>query len=471
MNLKMVPEIIVSNIETVYRRHSGVVEVTPVEEVRNPHNHDKESKESGQDMLKIKSIPSLLISNVTYIFIILSISILWSTPATVIPAHNAIQFPNYWWEAIVTGGPTIALYLAVITVLDWKLFYDTTYTKLLWTFVGLFANALVSIVSCWCVCFLIWTVWLGYNNPMPFVGMICYVITNLSQFIAIWYLFPKEQKTGEHYKKKIWAYIGYRLWQLFYVQQQLALKTVMMKLPLSLQWLVAFVVPVLRELNLTVLKKILKYAVDLDLFSLMKTRLTATITVFVINSFWIAIVVSSLASPATGYSMLAVDFALNVYDTWQIIKLNRKVLPKNGFEKVKQITHFLKKKEETMGLVAVEMIEMLVPIAYIITFIIAFYGKNAELIGGVKFGGWQHKEVDDLISFSSDLMMMFAIDFTALIVSAILLWRYASINLLSEGYNVMKLYCPLISNRIGGTIFLVIIELKSIISLNNFNVL
>ena len=131
------------------------------------------------------------------------------------------------------------------------------------------------------------------------------------------------------------------------------------------------------------------------------------------------------------------------------------------------MTHLLKKKEETMGLVAVEMIEMLVPIAYIITFTIAFYGKNAELIGGVKFGGWQHKEVDDLISFSSDLMMMFAIDFTALIVSAILLWRYASINLLSEGYNVMNLYCPLISNRIGGTIFLVIIELKCIILLNN----
>ena len=121
--------------------------------------------------------------------------------------------------------------------------------------------------------------------------------------------------------------------------------------------------------------------------------------------------VSSLASPATGYSMLAVDFGLNVYDTWQIIKLNRKVLPKNGFQKVKQITHLLKKKEETMGLVAVEMIEMLVPIAYMITFTIAFYGKNAKLIGGVKFGGWQHREVDDLIIFSSDSTLFVRKDF------------------------------------------------------------
>ena len=95
------------------------------------------------------------------------------------------------------------------------------------------------------------------------------------------------------------------------------------------------------------------------------------------------------------------------------------------------------------------------PIAYVITFTIAFYGSNAELIGGVKFGGWQHKKVEDLISFSSDLMMMFGIDLLALIISGVLLWRFACINILSEGFDVMKMYCPFISVRIGGTIFLV----------------
>ena len=433
-------------------QQSIVGELAPVEEVQITQIKSEESENFKQKPKKPKNLPSLLIYNLLYVFIILFVSILWSTPATLIPAQNAIQYPEYWWEVLVTGSLTIALYLAGVTILDWKVLYNLTYFQLLYPFIGLFANALVSLAVSWCICYFIWTPWLGYNNPMPFVGMICYVISNFSHFIAIWFLFPKEQKTKTGYRMKILAYLGYRLWHLFYVQQQLALKTIMVKLPLSIQWLVAFVVPILRELNLKVLKRILKHAVDSDKTSITRSNLIATISTFVNNTFWIAIVVSSLASQTTGYSMLAVDFTLNVFDTWQVIKLNRKISPK---DEMKKKEHVHEKKEATMELVAVEMIEMLVPIAYVITFTIAFYGTNAELIGGVKFGGWQHKEVEDLISFSSDLMMMFGIDLLALTISGILLWKFAYANILSEGFDVMKMYCPFISVRIGGTIFLV----------------
>lgn len=450
----------VNDISYIYQTKSSLnenkkiaaSELPPVEEVPVIMVNDEELEQTLRETKSQESLLSLFIWDLLYIFVILSMSILWSTPATVIPAHNAIQFPEYWWEVLVTGSFTIALYLAGYTVLDWQVLYNLSYYQLRFPFVGLFVNALVSLAGSWFICYMIWTPWLGYNNPMPFVGMICYVISNLSHFVTIWFLFPKEQKIEPGYKKKIMAYLEYRLWHLFYVQQQLALKTVMVRLPISIQWVVAFVVPVLRELNLSVLKKFLKNAVGVSPDSIARSNVIATISTFVNNTFWIAIVVSSLASQVTGYSMLAVDFTWNVYDTWQVIKLNRKILPKDEMQKNE---HIHKRKEETMALVAVEMIEMLVPIAYVITFTIAFYGANAELIGGVKFGGWQHNEVEDLIRFSSDLMMMFGIDFTALIISGILLWRFASTNILKEGYDVMKMYCPFISVRIGGTIFLV----------------
>ena len=108
-----------------------------------------------------------------------------------------------------------------------------------------------------------------------------------------------------------------------------------------------------------------------------------------------------------------------------------------------------------MGLIAAEMIEMVVPIAYVITFALAFYGENADIIGGVKFSGWQHEEVDDFLSFSTDLILMLAIDIVCLIVSGNLLWKFASINILSEGYIFLKQYGMMISVRMGGTIFLV----------------
>ena len=111
-----------------------------------------------------------------------------------------------------------------------------------------------------------------------------------------------------------------------------------------------------------------------------------------------------------------------------------------------------------MELIAIEMIETVVPIAYVTTFAIAFYGENADIIGGVKFSGWQHNEVEDIGRFATDLIKMIAIDFIALIVSGNLLWRFATINILSDGYRLMKVYWPFIAIRIGGITFLVNFE-------------
>ena len=431
-----------------------VPKLTPVEDLENIQNQNNNSKPLRKEVVNahVENPLKLLILNLIYILIILAVSILWSTPATLIPAHNAIRFPIYWWETLITGSTTIAMWLAVLTIIDWKILYGMTYSKLLLPFTWLFVNAWVSLAVSWCVCYLMWTQWLGYKNPMPFVGMICYVVSNFSHFIGIWFLFPKQHRPGVDDRKKDLAYIGYRLWQIFYVQQQLALKVVMIRLPSGIQWIVAIILPILRELNLIVLQRILKNATDSDKGFLIRANITASVSTNINNSFWMAIIISSLATDVTNYSLLAIDFILNVFGTWKIIKLSRMILTDDD---VGYNEHQQRKKEDIMGLIAAETIEMVVPIAYVITFALAFYGENADIIGGVKFSGWQHEEVDDFLSFSTDLILMLAIDIVCLIVSGNLLWKFASINILSEGYIFLKQYGMMISVRMGGTIFLV----------------
>ena len=133
-------------------QQSIVGELAPVEEVQITQIKSEESENFKQKPKKPKTLPSLLIYNLLYVFIILFVSILWSTPATLIPAQNAIQYPEYWWEVLVTGSLTIALYLAGVTILDWKVLYNLTYFQLLYPFIGLFANALVSLAVSWCIC-------------------------------------------------------------------------------------------------------------------------------------------------------------------------------------------------------------------------------------------------------------------------------------------------------------------------------
>ena len=77
------------------------------------------------------------------------------------------------------------------------------------------------------------------------------------------------------------------------------------------------------------------------------------------------------------------------------------------------------------------------------------------MIGGIGFSEWQYTRLENLFGFCADLGLMFLIDIAAWITSAILLWKYASTNLSDESYNLMRIYWPLISITIGGSIGLV----------------
>ena len=102
------------------------------------------------------------------------------------------------------------------------------------------------------------------------------------------------------------------------------------------------------------------------------------------------------------------------------------------------------------------MVEFLTPLAYCLTFTMAFYGANAYIIGGVRFSGWQFVEVKDIGNFLSEAVLMFIADFVCMITSGILLWKFASINVLLEGFQILRLYWPLISIAMAGSMFTVI---------------
>ena len=117
----------------------------------------------------------------------------------------------------------------------------------------------------------------------------------------------------------------------------------------------------------------------------------------------------------------------------------------------------VEKTEETLQLFAIETIEFLVPIIYSITFVMAYYGPNAELIGNIRNNDWNFQSVDDIASFLSDMFLMCFIDFTSCIISGLSLWIYASTSLFQEGYKVLKIFWPFVSIKMGGMIVMVVI--------------
>ena len=85
-------------------------------------------------------------------------------------------------------------------------------------------------------------------------------------------------------------------------------------------------------------------------------------------------------------------------------------------------------KDDVEGLVLTERVETVIPLLFITTFAMAFYGPNAELIGNVKLTIWQHEAVTDINELLKNIYIFLIIDFSSAIVNGFLLWKTCRIN-------------------------------------------
>ena len=393
---------------------------------------------------------------VFYLVLINLLCILWSVVPTLIPHHNIVEFPAYWWEPLIFGGYFVnALYETLYTILECKLVFGFTFLSSLWPLVRLLAVTYLATAVPHCVSYYIWSSFWGFNPPFPFIGVILYICWNIGHFIGIWFLFPSHLR--KEHGKRFCTYIVYRLWYLFMVQQKTVFMMMMAMVPSKFQWIMAILLPLVREFNTWVLTKILLKTANTETstsHSLILT-LTPTISVNISHSFWMALIISSEASQLTAYLILGADFILNLYSTFTILRLHRKISTTDEHDKEKVR---LKKTEETFMCFGLESIEATAPIVFFVIFILAYYGPNAEIIGGVKMDLWQHQPVQDIIAFAKDLFLMFSVEVSVSIISAILLWKFGSINFLKEGYKMLTVFWPLASTIMGGQNLQVIIR-------------
>ena len=99
---------------------------------------------------------------------------------------------------------------------------------------------------------------------------------------------------------------------------------------------------------------------------------------------------------------------------------------------------FSSAQENLSGLVLAERVDIVVPLLYISTFVMAYYGPNGELIGNVKLTLWQYQAVTDINKFLKNIFFLFAIDFTGAVVNALLLWIICKLNFLMTLKNIQK---------------------------------
>ena len=85
-------------------------------------------------------------------------------------------------------------------------------------------------------------------------------------------------------------------------------------------------------------------------------------------------------------------------------------------------------QENLEELVLTERIASVIPFTYLLTFLMAYYGPNAEILGNIKLTIWQYQGVTDIEGYIKNLCLLLVIDFSSFVTNGIVLWTMCKIN-------------------------------------------
>ena len=120
------------------------------------------------------------------------------------------------------------------------------------------------------------------------------------------------------------------------------------------------------------------------------------------------------------------------------------------------------KKDIMTELILNEFLEVVVPIAFMVTFSIAYHGPNKDILGGVGCTIWHYKRVDDLYAFLMPVVEMALIDAGSVVLAGVALWWFCRINICKEYCMVVRKYWIYLALWGGTIIGMVSIRINNI---------
>ena len=387
--------------------------------------------------------------DIPYRFAFYSLSCILLSIATtsiilLIPVHNVLEEPQYWWEIIIQALTGFVPVSCAYTLLNCSYWTNIGFLKgiknflmyylVVFIFMGVFA---VSISMGW-------SYGLKMPSPAPFYGLVVAYITLIFGFIPLWYLFPpawrKEKDIRRKFKFFLLAIAVNFAVTLIYTMYTKAF----IKAPLQYQWVVAIFLIPLREFNLW-----LQIKAGYKTAGVQDDSISNTCGHNINNRhcFFLAVILGTVATDVTCWVILTIDVSINMYLLLKIAwtKWKKGINEKNE-------AYMIKLFQE---LIINQTVEIIVPFTYLVCFLIAYYGPNAELLGTIKSNYWHHIPVKDIGQFMTNMGLFLIADGFSLIATYLVFMIVCGFNVLRAFSNMQKEYWFLFAVNTAYTINMV----------------
>ena len=399
-----------------------------------PKNAARERSKKLEDILTGTFRGKITLSNSVNGFIGIALSVLFSIIMTLWPQHNVIGNAKYWYEYMLViatcYAPIAAANIVFTSFYCMGLELKSVFKPLLFVFMS---GASISIVIS-SLLYVIWVFAIDFKYPMPFQGYLVGFLTWHGMTISLWFQIPKKWRYSPRVRRRMKFAI---LFLLVISATEVAYKVirkVFLVIPTSYQWTLFIVLIVIRELHAKVLSILGRKVAEFDDWSI---ELIGVHFAACRHTLFLAVAISTVATYTTSFVILGIDFITNILLSVMIIYLHKNPSAKSNRWKTNAV----------MNLVINESVEFIMPIAYILCFLMAYYGPNASILGNVKNDYWQYSAVSNIDDTMKWISIMFAIDFISTIISALLLRIFCKLNILKvyillqkEMWNVLSVH-------------------------------
>lgn len=354
--------------------------------------------------------------------VIFIFAIAMSALITVLPQHDVIRYPEFWYEPII---PIVLSYTPIVSAITCVESYVVMNvdTILSWrAFLKHFAANASGFLVPYLLIYLIWTQYLGFRHPMPFIGGVSLVIAYVARGTSMWFLFPSDLRVDEkRFRRRLLAYLSLFPLNILMRMGYDIITSIFIMVPTNMQWCIGVFLPLMRLFYTWINTKIAYVAAGGKQYAVKHAMMCRVVNT---HSFTLAHLLGSGVTSTTSYIVIFFDGLSHIWSCAKIIKLSKKKC-------------FLAKatlNEELTCLTIKEFLKVLIPAIYGISFLIAYYGPNANILGNIQNDYWQYEKIHNIYEKLFRILTLFFIDATRGVILSLVLWLFC-------GINAYKRYC------------------------------
>ena len=407
---------------------------------------------------RVEHYESILVNNTTdlsvkqlflYTLGMILISFITTLPYSVIPAHDIIQSPEYWYEVIFHSTHSTWIgwgfrSLEVDKYLNIQ-FFQQKRNMLSIILLGITSGIIIFLITHY-----IWTGIHGFQYPIPFLGMIFVYPLNILYLIVCWSFFPKKWRQNWSFRKRYGWFVLLQFTTIVASTMYVLIINRLGKSSDKYQPLVALMLPLTRELAKWLCCKLIRKVSSGDVVGAticVSYRISAAYAIILCN------ILGSVATDQTSWVLIGIDYSLNIHSCLRIVWVSKK----NPSMTQKQIDYL-------QNLALNELIEFTVPLAFLLVLSVTYTGPNGRLFGNILNSYWTYSAIENIYQYLMNTGILFLVDFSSAIICAIILWYSCKIKMWKAILSLQKefgqTFCcflarffVLVSMTIGTTLF------------------